>query len=106
MTFQQRRAITRLAVQAANDQEYGYDGAAVVPSLLEIDPLYDWAPLVWQIELEEGVRTMGPRPLTQGYTGGVAGIDAIIAELYVSHVMEHVERGNPLFYMLSDGRGV
>ena len=96
-----RAAIINLAILAGNDMEEGYDPDVARQGLREVDPDYDWEPELFQMELECGYRIMGPRPLMHGYRGGVKGLDAMIAEVYVSHVMENVERGNLLFDMLS-----
>lgn len=56
-----RKAILRVAMEAATHDEWGYDSAAALEWATEIDPDYAWEMDLLQAELEAGHRTMGPR---------------------------------------------
>jgi hypothetical protein len=55
-----RKAIIDLAMEAANDYEWGYFSSDALDHLREVDPDYDWEAELLQAELEAGHRTMGP----------------------------------------------
>jgi hypothetical protein len=55
-----RKAIIQVAMEAANDPEWGYDSEFALDNLKAIDPDYDWTADLLQAELESGHRSMGP----------------------------------------------
>lgn len=92
-----RKDIISLAVEAGNDMEWGYDPEWVRERLNGLDPDYDWEPELFEYELEEGYRTMGPgRPPSE--------FELILQGLYMPQILKQLEP-SPILKLLEQREG-
>ena len=85
-----RKAIIEVAIQAATDSEWGYESYAALEHLEDIDPDYDWDQELFQAELENGHRTMGPRqpPRPDPFA-------AVLRDIYLEAALERLKQPDP-----------
>lgn len=88
-----RRAIIEVAIKAATDREYDdYFSDEALDYLRDIDPEYDWDYELFQAELENGKREMGPVPPRVPGTGiSLDQATAALKAVFLPSVLERLE---------------
>ncbi len=84
------KAIIRTVIFAACNDEWGYDREYALDLLKGIDPDRDWAYELFEGELEEGYRHMGPNPPTSAEARACL-------EMYGPVLLKMLQQDNLLF---------